>query len=164
MGDPRKQRKKYSRPKHPWKSERISEENELCKTYGLKNKTEVWRAKSTLKRFREQARNLLGRSEDEETNKEAKQLLDKLNRLGIMKSNSLEDVLALTIENVLDRRLQTIVYRKGIAYNIKQARQFITHRHVMVGGKVVDVPRFIVAKDLEDSIKLFKEMKVAKSA
>ncbi|MFH1788606.1 MAG: 30S ribosomal protein S4 [Candidatus Altiarchaeota archaeon] len=165
MGDPRKQRKKYTRPTHPWKSERILEENELCKKYGLKNKAEVWRAKSTLKGFRHQARTLLGMpAEDEEVKKETKQLIDKLNRLGIMSSQSLEDVLSLNVEDILERRLQTLVASKGIAHTVGQARQFITHGHIKVGGKVVDVPRYPVYKKEEDTIELVKPLKVAKSA
>jgi small subunit ribosomal protein S4 len=156
MGDPRKQRRKYTRPKHPWRSERILAENELCKKYGLKNKTEIWRANSGLRRFRQQARKLLGLPDDEETKKEAKKLLDKLNKRGIMKSNSLEDVLALTIENILERRLQTLVHRRGLANTIKQARQVIIHGKVKVGGKVVNVPRYPVSKDEEETIQIIK--------
>ncbi|MDP7610203.1 MAG: 30S ribosomal protein S4, partial [Candidatus Woesearchaeota archaeon] len=43
MGDPKKQRKKYSKPSHPWQTERIEVEKVLMKEYGLKNKKEIWR-------------------------------------------------------------------------------------------------------------------------
>lgn len=165
MGDPRKQRKKYTRPTHPWKSERIVEENELCKKYGLKNKAEIWRAKSTLKGFRQQARILLALpEEDEEAKKEIKQLLDKLDRMGVLTAQSLEDVLSLNVEDILGRRLQTLVQSRDIAHTVGQARQFIIHGHVKVGGKVVNVPRYSVSKKQEDSIQLVKQLKVAKSA
>jgi small subunit ribosomal protein S4 len=73
-----------------------------------------------------------------------------------MKSNSLEDVLALTIENILERRLQTLVHRRGLANTIKQARQVIIHGKVKVGGKVVNVPRYPVSKDEEETIQIIK--------
>ncbi len=164
MGDPRKQRRNYSRPKHPWKSERIIEENDLSKKYGLKNKAEVWRAKTELKSFRQQARSLLGlNEEDEEVKKETKQLLDKLNNLGIMKSNSLEDVLALTVEDILERRLQTLVHRKGLAYTPKQSRQLIVHGHIKVGGSKINVPKYQVSKVEEETIETLKQITGAKS-
>jgi len=163
MGDPKKQRRKSTRPKHPWRSERILEENELCKKYGLKNKFEIWHAKSVLRSLRQHARILLGRpQDDEEIKKETKQLVGKLNRLGIMKSNSIEDVLALSVEDLLERRLQTLVFRRGLANTAKQARQLITHGNIKVGGKKVNVPSYPVSKDEEDKIQSVTEIKPAK--
>ena len=127
----------------------------------MKNKAEVWRAKSTLKGFRQQARILLGTPEDEESKKEAKDLLDKLNRLGIMKSDSLEEVLALEVEDILDRRLQTLVHKQGKGNTPKHARQLIVHGHVRVGGKVVDVPRYFVPRQEEDTINVILNVKEA---
>lgn len=161
MGDPRKQRKKYEKPQHPWKSERITQENELCKKYGLKNKREIWKAKSTVGRFRQQARKLLG-SSGEEAEKEGKELLDKLNRLGIIETRSMEDILGLSVEDLLERRTQTMVYRKGLANTIKQARQLVIHGHIFVGDNVVDVPGYVVPKDEEDKLKIDDKMKVVK--
>lgn len=159
MGDPRKQRRRYSRPKHPWKAERITEEGELCRKYGLKNKREVWRARSTVGRFRQQARRLLG-SGGEEVEKEKRELLDKLNKLGILETRSLDDVLALTVEDLLERRLQTLVHRKGIANTIKQARQLVVHGHVLVGNSIVNVPGYVVPKDKEENITISERIKV----
>lgn len=159
MGDPKKQRRRYSRPTHPWKVERITKENELCKKYCLKNKREVWRTKSTVGIFRKHARSLLV-SSGEEVEKEKKELLDKLNRLGILETQSLDDVLALNVEDLLERRLQTLVYRKGLANTIKQARQLVVHRHVLVGDKIVNIPMYIVPKDREDEIKISERIKV----
>ncbi|MBN2014904.1 MAG: 30S ribosomal protein S4 [Candidatus Altiarchaeota archaeon] len=161
MGDPRKQRRRYERPQHPWRSDRITEENELCKKYGLKNKKEIWKAKSRTGRFREQARKLLG-SSGEEREKESKELLDKLNRLGILESPSIEDVLGLNVENLLERRLETRVYRGNLANTIKQARQLIVHGHIIVGDNVVSIPGYITPKDEEDKIKLNEKIKVVK--
>lgn len=159
MGDPRKQRRKYDRPQHLWKAERILEEHELCKKYGLKNMKEVWKAKSKIKRIREQARKLLGLS-DEKTDKEVKALIAKLARLGIIEATSVEDVLGLKVENLLDRRLQTMVHRKNLCSTINQARQFVVHKHVLVGDHIVGVPGYIVPKDEEELIKLDDRIKV----
>ncbi len=159
MGDPRKQRRKYEKPQHPWKAERITQENELCKKYGLKNKREIWRAKSTVGKFRQQARKLLG-STGEKAEKGRVELLDKLNRIGIIETKSMEDVLGLSVNDLLERRLQTMVHRKNLANTIKQARQLVIHRHIFVGNNVVNVPRYVVPRDEEDKIKIDDKMKV----
>jgi small subunit ribosomal protein S4 len=161
MGDPRKPRRKYEKPKHPWRMERIAQENELCKKYGLKNKKEIWKAKSKIERFRQQARKLLGSSGDE-AEKEKRELLSRLNRLGIVETASMEDVLGLSVSDLLERRLQTMVYRKNLANTIDQARQLVTHRHVFVGTNAVNVPAYIVPLDREDKIRINDKMKVSK--
>ncbi|MBN2250713.1 MAG: 30S ribosomal protein S4 [Candidatus Altiarchaeota archaeon] len=159
MGDPKRRRRRYSRPKHPWRAERITEEKEIQRKYGLKNKSEIWRARSSMARFRQQARSLLA-STGENVEKEKKQLLDKLNKLGILESRSLDDVLALTVEDLLERRLQTFVYKKGLANTPKQARQLVVHGHVYIGAKKVNVPRYPVPQDEEDLIKIDEKIKV----
>jgi len=159
MGDPRKQRRKYEAPTHPWKAERITEEKEICRKYGLKNRKEIWRIKSRIRQLRQQARKLLA-SSGEEVMKEKKELLDKLKRMGILESPSLEDVLALKTEDLLDRRLQSLVYGRGLANTIKQARQLVTHGHVLVGSRVIDIPRYSVSKTEEDNIRLKEGIKV----
>jgi small subunit ribosomal protein S4 len=158
MGDPRKQHKRYSRPTHPWRAERINEENELVRKYGLKNKKEIWRAKSTIGRFRQQARSLLASSGDI-VEKEKKELLDRLNRMGILESRSLDDVLALKGENLLERRLQTMVVKKGHARTMKQARQLVVHGHVFVGDNAVAVPQYPVLKEEEELIRVREDIK-----
>lgn len=159
MGDPKKQRRKYKRPQHLWKTERITEENELFKKYGLKNKKEIWRAKSAVGRFRQQARILLG-SSGEEAEKEKKELITKLNKLGILQTKSVEDILALTVDNLLERRLQTLVYRKGLANTIKQARQLVVHCHVLVEENIVNIPGYIVVRDEEEKIRIVEGIQV----
>lgn len=159
MGDPRKQRRKYRRPQNPWKAERIAEESEIIKKYGLKNNREIWRAKASVGRFRQQARALLV-SSGPQVETEKKQLLDKLNRLGILKSNLMEDVLALTVNEVLERRLQTMVFKKGLANSPRQARQMVVHGHVVVGSKITTIPGFTVSVEDEDTIKLADKIAV----
>lgn len=158
MGDPRRQRRKYTRPTHLWRMDRIEEENELINKYGLKNKKEIWRAKAATARVRRQAiklQALLGVEADKEKN----ELIGRLNKLGLVKSNALEAVLALGVEDLLERRLQTIVYRKGIAQTPAQARQLVIHGHILVGEKVVNVPRYPVKVSEENLVRLKEGVK-----
>jgi small subunit ribosomal protein S4 len=156
MGDPKFPRKKYSRPSHPWEAERIKAENELLKKYGLKNKKELWRAQSFLSSVRGRARELqaLVRYENKQALKEKDELIARLGRLGLLpvEGATLDDVLALDVEAVLSRRLQTVAYVKGLAFNARQSRQFITHGHMAVGGRTVRVPGYLVTRTEEESI------------
>ncbi len=152
MGDPKKPRKLYETPRHPWKKERLIEERRLVSKYGLKNKRELWRMETLLKKFRRQARRLLA-SSGKQAEKEAKELINKLIRLNLLKEGAtLDDILALKVEDILERRLQTLVYKKGLARTINQARQFIVHGHIMVNGVKVTSPSYLVEADEEDKI------------
>ena len=151
MGDPKKHRRKYETPLRPWDKKRILEEKELLERYGLRRKREIYRAESILRKIRRQARNLAASKNEEEK----KKLLEKLERMGLVEKNSaLDDILSLNVENILERRLQTIVFRKGLARTPKQARQFIVHNHVRVGDRRIKWPSFLVPKDLEDKIEV----------
>jgi small subunit ribosomal protein S4 len=149
MGDPKKPRKKYSAPKYPWRSDQLSQELYLVGTYGLRNKRELWKAHTELSRIRKQARMLLAEPHEIRVKKE-KELLSFLSKMGIVDSkSSLDDVLGLTFENLLERRLQTIVWKKGIALSPYQARQMITHGHIMIGNRIVTRPGYMVKTDEE---------------
>jgi len=155
MGDPKFARKKYETPSHPWDKDRIEAENALIKKYGLKNKREIWRAQTMLRKFRAQARSLLGKvtSSDPQVKKETEQLLGRLHRLGILPENAtLDDVLGLDVESILKRRLQTIVYLKGLASTPFQARQFIVHGHICIDNRRVTAPGYMVLKKEENMI------------
>ena len=156
MGDPKKSRKKYNTPSHPWQKERVLEEKKIMKEYGLKNKREIWKAQTEIRRIRMLARHLLGyRKEDKE--QRVSELLGRLCRLGITDENaSLDDVLSLKTTDWLDRRLQTIVFKKGLAKSIRQARQFIVHGLIAINGKKVTIPGYIVRRDEEDKIGYYK--------
>ena len=160
MGDPRKSRKKYETPKHPWEAERIKEEWELRKKYGLKNKREIWKAKSILRNFRAQARKLQARLRYGDTQAEIQQkhLFGRWQRLGILseENSTLDSVLSLGIEDILRRRLQTVVYLKGLARTPKQARQFIVHGHIGIGGRRVTIPGYLVRKDEEEEVDYYE--------
>ncbi len=156
MGDPKFSRKKYKNPPHPWQSERIQMENEYVRYYGLKNKKEFWKSRSVLKNIRSQARNLQARLRygDSQAKKEVDELIDKLTRNGYLVGEelTLNDVLNMTVENVLNRRLQTVVYHKGLANSPKQARQLITHGHVNVAGRRITIPSYILAREEESEV------------
>jgi small subunit ribosomal protein S4 len=155
MGDPKLSRRKYDKPSHPWQGSRIKEENELLKKYGLKNKRELWKVQSLLRNYRRQGRSLLARLRygDAQADKEMKGLLDKLANLGVLPDNAtLDDILAFDLERILERRLQTLVYLKGLAYTPQQARQLIVHGHTVVNNRKVTVPGYLVKKNEEASI------------
>jgi len=155
MGQPKKPKKKYATPKHPWKEDRIRSERELMKKYGLKNHREIWKAKTYLGKYRKQARVLLAQTATggEQVKRETGQLLMHLSRMGILKAGAgLDDVLALETEMVLSRRLQTLVYLKGLSSTPDQARQLINHGHIALNDKKVTIPSYMVPKDEENNI------------
>ncbi len=155
MGDSRKIAKKYSTPRHPWQAERIEEERGIMKEYGLKNKREIWKAESILRRIRRQARKTLAASSDQAM-KAKEELLGRLVRLKVVKSDaSSDDVLALKTKDLLDRRLQTLVFRKGLANTVKHARQLIVHGHIAVGGRKMTSPGHLVGVAEEEVIGLY---------
>lgn len=148
MGDPRKIRSRLEGPSHPWQKERIEQEKELVQEYGLKNKSEIWRQMSNLKGFARQAKRLVALRREPQSETEKTQLLTRLNKLGLLSKEAvLEDVLGLTIKDLLELRLQTLVCRKGFAKSMKQARQFIVHGHITINGKKVTAPSHIVPSE-----------------
>ncbi|MFB6308880.1 MAG: 30S ribosomal protein S4 [Haloarculaceae archaeon] len=143
----------YETPNHPYQGERIADEQSLIGRYGLKNKEELWRAQSELRGYRREARKLLGRAAGEGSEAESEEFLDRLKRYGILAENdSLDDVLSLDVTDVLERRLQTVVYRKGYANTPEQARQFITHGHITLEGQRVSIPSRKVEVAAEDTV------------
>jgi small subunit ribosomal protein S4 len=155
MGHPRKSRKKYDTPSHPWNADRIKLENKLVKKYGLKTKKEIWKAETMVKRYRRDARQLLGMSSEDVT--ERNQLLSHLINLGFLgKDAKLEDVLNLTMEDVLRRRLQTMVHQKGLANTAKQSRIMVVHGHIALDGKKIDSPSYLVKSGQEDLIGFYQ--------
>lgn len=54
---------------------------------------------------------------------------------------------------LLERRLDNVVYRLGFAPSRKAARQFIRHRHILVDGKIVDIPSYLLKPGQVVSIK-----------
>jgi small subunit ribosomal protein S4 len=152
MGDPKKQRKKFETPRFRWRKDILEEELKLIGQYGLRNKHELWRHKTMLSKTRGIARSLIGKAPEERAKME-NELLARLKKLGILaETSALDNVLDLSIEDILERRLQTIVFRKGLARTVFQSRQLITHGHVNIGNRRVTVPGYIVSKTDEEQI------------
>lgn len=152
MGDPRRQKKKYVAPKRPFDTERFEQELESIGSYGLRNKRELWRHKTELSNYRRNARLMLGLSPTERERTE-KELLDKLSRIGILTEEpTLDRVLDLTLENLLERRLQTIVFRKGMAASMHHARQLVTHGHIALDDARVTTPARLITVGEADRI------------
>ncbi|MFC1710696.1 30S ribosomal protein S4 [Nanoarchaeota archaeon] len=143
----KRKHKRYSKPKRPFDKIRIDEEAKIKKEFGLKNKKEIWKADSRIKSIREKAKKLISAEPEEQ-----KALFVRLKKTGL-EVNSIADVLALTKEDYMNRRLQTIVAKKRIATTLKGARQLINHKKVLVDGKVVNTPSYIVSIELENKIK-----------
>ena len=156
MGDPKFPRRTYQTPSHPWQGERIKEEAIVVKEYGLKNKRELWKAKTQVRDLRKQSRDLQARTRtgEEQAKLEAVNLLASCARIGLlpMEGATLDDVLGLQTKSMLERRLQTIVMRKGYAITPGQARQFIIHGHVAIDERKVTIPGYIVTRGEEDKI------------
>ena len=157
MGYPGKNTKSYNTPKHPWQAARIEPEVELVKRYGLRNKREVWKAHSELKKYRELARKLLAESIkgklEGHVRTDGENILNRLKRYGLLKTEAvLDDILSLDVSNFLERRLQTQVHKQGLANTHKQARQFIVHGHIAVAGRKITVPGYLVPANEELSL------------
>ncbi len=155
MGDPRRLRKKYAVPQVLWDDERIAEEGGFVREYGLKNIREVWLAKAQLRKIRTQYRDLLslGVKGIEKTNA----LLQRAIKLGYATPTAtVDDLLTLNTRNILERRLQTIVFRRGLANSIGQARQLIVHGFISIGGRKVSAPSYLMSVDKEDKIAYYK--------
>lgn len=152
MGDTRKIRKKYQKPNHPWNKERIDTERSYKKTYGLNTKKELWKAETILKGFKNQIKSFPSMS-PEHAQKQKDLLRSRLLKLGLVKQDTpLGDVLGFDVEVILERRLQTIVFKKGLAKTPRQARQFINHEHILVDGRKINAPGYLVTKDEETKI------------
>ena len=144
----KRKHKTYSRPKRPFDKVRIDEESKIKKEFGLKNKKEIWKSEAKIKSIREKAKKLISsKPEDQQA------LFDQLKKIGF-EVNSIADVLSLDKKDYLKRRLQTIVVIKKLTTTAKSARQLITHKKVLVDGKVVSSPSYLVPSKLENKITL----------
>jgi small subunit ribosomal protein S4 len=157
MGYPGKNHKSYQTPKRPWEKSRIEAETRLVIEYGLRNKREVWKAQAYLRKYRTGARSLLalGSSTTDVALYESKkeELISSLQRHGLLGPDAdIDAVLSLKVQAQLERRLQTLVYRKGLARSAKQARQLITHGHIAIGDRRISIPGYRVTRTEEAQI------------
>ena len=157
MGYPGKNHKSYQTPKRPWEKSRIEAETRLVIEYGLRNKREVWKAQAYLRKYRKAARNLLalgsGAAHKDVYDSKKEELISHLQRAGLLGPDAnIDEVLALKVQTQLERRLQTVVYRRGLARSPKQARQLITHGHIAIAGRRVNIPGYQVTRTDEAQI------------
>lgn len=159
-----KNTKFYETPNHPFQGERIAQEADLLGRYGLKNKKELWKAQSQLRDFRREARRLLGDAQGDidVAEQEGAEFVGRLRRLGILgEEDDISAVLSLDVTDLLERRLQTVAYRKGLANTPQQARQFIVHGHVTVDDARVTIPSKKVEVAEEDTVSFDETSKLA---
>ncbi len=147
MGDPKKMKKHYESPKKPWEKSRLEEERKIVTEYGIRRKKEIRRLETIIRDLRRRARNLIATKNEKET----KLLIEKVIKLGILAKAdpALEDILGIELKDILERRLQTLVVKKGLANTIKQARQFITHGHITLAGQKIISPNYIATVEDE---------------
>lgn len=154
MGDPRYPSRVWKKPKRPLNYDFMMEDLNTLGTYGLKNKRELWKARTELSRVRHQARSLLALRQEIREHKEPI-LMKSLEVIGLVKQGAtLDDVLNLDIDTMLSRRLQTIVQRKFSFKTPYQARQAIVHGHVTIADRIITIPSYIVKINEEPSISL----------
>jgi small subunit ribosomal protein S4 len=152
LGDPKKKSKTYTTPKRPYDSDALMEELRTIGAYGLRNKRELWKAHTELSHMRGRARDLLSLEADERVIRE-QQLVNKLALRGlVMENGRLEDVLTLSVEDLLERRLQTYIFRRGLASSLFQARQLITHGHIAISDRKVTSPSYQVKITDEETL------------
>ena len=153
MGIVRKLRKKYVSHKNRWNKGTILDEKKYTQSYALKNKKEIRKAELVISKIKKIAKSF---NKDDETknSSEAIKFITKLKLNGFLDEdkNSLDEVLDMKIDNILRRRISNVVYQNGLASTPKQARQFIVHKHITIGDKVIDSPSYIVKTDEEDKI------------
>ncbi len=149
------------RPKEIWDSARISSDGALVQEYGLKNMKELWIAQTRVGRVRRNAREFLSAAAGGD--KGEKTMIERLAKFGITKENAtLDDLLDLNEKAFLDRRLQSVVMRKGLARTMKQARQLIVHGYISISGKKVNKPGYLVSLTEEKAIGYYKPIMIQK--
>ena len=162
MGDPKRPRKKWQSPPHPWQKERLEREAVLMSRYALKNKRELWKMEAIRRKYRKVVRELLaaiaaGKEDDPHVKRTMEAILNKAKRYKLIpEDGTLDDILAMDIERVLRRRLDWLVYEKGLAKTPRQARQLIVHGHIAIRGRRINVPSYLVPVDEEEHISYYE--------
>jgi small subunit ribosomal protein S4 len=152
MGDPKKKHKRYTTPKRPYDVANLEEELKLIGAYSLRNKRELWSHRTDLSTLRRRARQLLSMDPVARADTE-KEMIGKLSGLGLVSERAnLDDILELSIQGLMERRLQTFIFRKGLAKSLYQARQLITHGHIAISGRKVKAPSYMVTVEDEASL------------
>lgn len=157
MGAPRLNRRKHERPGNMWDSQRIASDNALMNEYGLRSMKEIWKVQTEVSKLRKNVRSLLSAKQSGVES----DIISRLIKTGVVQSGSgIDALLDLNERKLLDRRLESIVFRKGLAKSMLQARQLITHGFISVNGKRVRVPGYIVKVDEEMGISYYKPISI----
>jgi small subunit ribosomal protein S4 len=152
MGDPKKKHKRYTTPKRPYDVANLEEELKLIGAYSLRNKRELWSHRTELSTLRRRARQLLSMDPVARADTE-KEMIRRLSGLGLVSERAiLDDILELSIKDLMERRLQTFIFRKGMAKSLYQARQLITHGHIAISGRKVKAPSYMVTVEDEANL------------
>lgn len=160
MGAPRRNRKKYDKPKDMWNLARINADGALIEEFGLKNMRELWKVQTELSRLRSNIRMLLSGTSAQNTFVQEK-MVGRLSRYGISgRDATLDSLLDLKENAFLSRRLQSLVLKKGLAKTIKQARQLIVHGYIAINGKRVNRPGYLVPASEESGIGYYKTIDI----
>jgi len=159
LGSAKRNRKKFEKPKERWNLARIKGDNTLVEEYGLKNMKELWKVQTEISRIRGNVRKLLSGGSHFEDVKE--RLIGRLVKLGIAtNTTTLDDLLDLKERSLLDRRLQSVVFKKGMARTVKQARQLTVHGFIAIDGRKVNRPSYLVDASLESRITYHKPIDI----
>ena len=147
--------KTFKKPRRPFEKERLDAELKIVGEFGLRNKRELWRVQFALNKLRNAARVLLTLDEkDPKRIFEGEAIMRRMRNYGLLDEtkDSLDYVLALGPEQFLERRLQTLVFKLGLAKSVHHARVLIRQRHIRVGKQIVNVPSFLVRTDSQKHI------------
>jgi len=102
--------------------------------------------------MRRRAREMLSMDPVERAERE-REMIRKHQGLGVIPENAtIEDILGLSVQDIMERRLQTVVYRRGMAKSLFQARQLITHGHIAIDGRKVKAPSYMVTRENEANL------------
>ncbi|NUN11862.1 30S ribosomal protein S4 [Candidatus Micrarchaeota archaeon] len=157
-------KKLFDKPRKLWDKQRVETESGLKDEFGLKNSRELWRMQTILRKIRREARRILskkGSDLDERTTK----LIKRVNSFLIAKPDfTVDEILGLKVQDLLSRRLETLIVKKGMAKTMKQARQYIVHGHVSIKGRKVSSPSYLVKFDEENEIGWFKKPLVVEAS
>ncbi len=160
MGAPRRNRKQYVKPKDMWNLQRITSDNAIIDEFGLKNMRELWKVQTEISRLRRNVRMLLSVSSAQNSFVQER-MLGRLSRYGIAsRESTLDNLLDLNEASFLSRRLQSLVFKKGLAKTPKQARQIIVHGYIAINGKRVNRPGYLVSTDEENHIGYYKSIDI----
>ncbi len=101
--------------------------------------------------------------------KRAYGLLEKQFREYYVEAERVAGVTGENMLSLLERRLDNVVYRMGIGSSRSESRQIVSHRHITVNGKSVNIPSYqvkvgdvIAIKESDKEIEMFKQLKGVK--